>query len=44
MLDRDMMPNHFSTAGAVVLFVPEAVHGGAQEAHAQKEGHHASHN
>ena len=38
------LSHHFSTAGAVMLFVPEAVHGGAQEAHAQKERHHASHN
>jgi hypothetical protein len=34
----------FPTAGAVVVFVPEAVHGRTKEADAHHEGHHASHN
>jgi hypothetical protein len=38
------MPNLFSTAGAVVIFVPEAIHGRAQEADAHHEWHDASHN
>lgn len=42
-LDKTMA-NLFPTAGAVVVFVPEAVHGRTKEADAHHEGHHASHN